>query len=157
MAVKFERNFSDENICTILMAFGFITEDQKQEILVKRERLKRKLEQLQIMRTSSTGSKGAIRNPVNIIDIISYLEIERADDSARILDEEIMFQALAKAWKIPYKKMSKKWTPIICVIWCQNVINYQELLQVFSISVYTETLHSVPDGHPCHSKNSGCL
>ena len=105
MAVKVEKNFSDENICNILMAFGFITEDQRQEILVKRERLKRKLEQLRIMRSSSAGSKGVIRNPVNIIDIISYLEIERADDPARILDEETMFQALAKAWKIPYKKI----------------------------------------------------
>ena len=105
MAVKVEKNFSDENICNILMTCGFITEDQRQGILVKRARLKSKLEQLRAMRTSSAGPKGVIRNPVNIIDIISYLEIERADEPAMILDEETMFQALAKAWKVPYKKI----------------------------------------------------
>ncbi|MGD8986388.1 MAG: GspE/PulE family protein, partial [Desulfobacteraceae bacterium] len=37
--------------------------------------------------------------------VITNLELKRADDPYTILDEETIFQALSKAWKIPYKKI----------------------------------------------------
>ncbi|MBW1767460.1 MAG: type II/IV secretion system protein [Deltaproteobacteria bacterium] len=57
------------------------------------------------MRQSSSGNKARIGNPVTIVDVISSLDLERADDSSKILDEETIFQALAKVWKVPYKKI----------------------------------------------------
>ncbi len=100
------KGFSDENVCKILLTYGLISEDQKQDILVKKNRIKSKLEQIRARRQSSVSSKGRIGNPVTIVDVIASLDIKRADDpSLRVLDEETIFQALAKAWKIPYRKI----------------------------------------------------
>jgi general secretion pathway protein E len=97
--------FSDGYIIKVLLRTGLITEDQKQEILVKKSRVKNRLEQIRAMGRAASASKSKIINPVTIVDIISSLELHRADDPARTLDEETIFQFLARAWKIPYKKI----------------------------------------------------
>ena len=102
MAISSEK-LSGDNVCKVLQKFGLITEPQKKDILSKQGRLTAKLEQIRAMRQSS--GKGRSSNPVTIIDVISSLELSRADDSAKILDEETIFQALAKFWKIPFKKI----------------------------------------------------
>jgi general secretion pathway protein E len=96
---------SPENVCKTLLKQGLISEDQKKEILLKKDRLLNKLEQLRAMKQTSASSKGKIRNPVTIVDVIHSVKMERADDSSKVLDEETVFQALAKAWKIPYRKI----------------------------------------------------
>ena len=102
MAISSEK-LSGDNVCKVLQKFGLITEPQKKDILSKQGRLTAKLEQIRAMRQSP--GKGRISNPVTIIDVVSSLELSRADDSAKILDEETIFQALAKFWKIPFKKI----------------------------------------------------
>ncbi len=97
--------FSAENICKILLKQGLISENQKKEILLKKDRLLNKLEQLRAMKQTSPSSKGRVRNPLTIVDVIHSLKIERADDSSKVLDEETICQALAKSWKIPYRKI----------------------------------------------------
>ena len=97
--------FSAESVCKTLLKQGLISEDQKKEILLKKDRLLNKLEQLRAMKQTSAASKGKIRNPVTIVDVIHSLKMERADDSSKVLDEETVFQALAKSWKIPYRKV----------------------------------------------------
>jgi general secretion pathway protein E len=98
--------FSAENVCKILLRQGLISEIQKTEILLKKDRLLNKLEQLRAMKQTSPSSKGRrIRNPVTIIDVIHSVKMDRADDSSKVLDEETIFQALAKSWKIPYRKV----------------------------------------------------
>ena len=96
---------SPENVCKILLKQGLISENQKKEILLKKDRLLNKLEQLRAMKQTSASSKGKVRNPVTIVDVIHSLKMERADDSSKVLDEETVFQALAKSWKIPYRKI----------------------------------------------------
>ena len=97
--------FAPENVCKVLMKFGLISEDQRKEIMAKKDRLTTKLEQIRAMRQASATSKGRISNPVTIIDVISSLQMDRADDPTKSLDEDTMFQALAKAWKVSYKKI----------------------------------------------------
>jgi general secretion pathway protein E len=97
--------FSAENVCKILLSQGLISETQKKEILLKKDRLLNKLEQLRAMKQTSSSSKGRIRNPVTIVDVIHSLKMERADDPSKVLDEETVCQALAKSWKIPYRKV----------------------------------------------------
>jgi len=97
--------FSAESVCKILLKQGLISENQKKEILLKKDRLLNKLEQLRAMKQTSAASKGKIRNPVTIVDVIHSVKMERADDSSKVLDEETVFQALAKSWKIPYRKI----------------------------------------------------
>jgi len=101
----YQKGFSDDNVCQILLKTGFISEEQNQEILVKKNRIKSKLEQIRAMRRGSSSSRGRITNPVTIVDVISSLDLERADDPSKVLDEETIFQVLAKVWKIPYKKI----------------------------------------------------
>ncbi|MFC1820745.1 GspE/PulE family protein, partial [Thermodesulfobacteriota bacterium] len=105
MAKKIIKGFSDDNICQVLLKSGLITEAQNRDILVKKNQIKSKLEQIRAMRSASGGSKSRIGNPVTIIDIITSLGLERADDPSKTLDEETIFQVLAKVWKIPYKKV----------------------------------------------------
>lgn len=99
------RNFSDENICKILLGLGLISEEQNREIFVKKNQIKSKLRQIRAVRNAAAGSRGKISNPVTIVDVIDTLKLNRADDSSKVLDEETVFQALSKAWKVPYKKI----------------------------------------------------
>ncbi|MFC1868470.1 GspE/PulE family protein [Thermodesulfobacteriota bacterium] len=99
------KGFSDDNVCRILLKKGLISEVQNREILVKKNQIRSKLEQIRAMRSASGSSKSRIGNPVTIVDVIASLEFGRADDPSRVLDEETIFQTLATAWKIPYKKI----------------------------------------------------
>jgi general secretion pathway protein E len=105
MPSKNINKFTDDNICSILLKTGLIDEAQNKEIQVKKNQIKSKLKQIKAMRGASSGSKTRMESPVTIVDIIASLELKRADDSSKILDEETIFQFLAKAWKIPYKKI----------------------------------------------------
>ena len=65
MPKKSENLFSAENVCPILLRYGLISEDQKEEIFKKKATLKRKLEKLRAMRHASASSRG--RMPGDIL------------------------------------------------------------------------------------------
>ena len=90
-------------VCKILSNSGLISEGQKKEILLKKEPLKRKMEKARAMKQPS--SKQKFQTTVSIVDVITALNLERADDPSNVLDEETIYQALAKGWKIPFKKI----------------------------------------------------
>ena len=96
---------SAENVCRILFKKGFISKEQRQEIFKQKDILRQKLEKLQVLRDASGGSSSKIINPITIIDIISFLKLDRKDDPAKELDEETIFQSLAEEWGIDYKKI----------------------------------------------------
>ncbi|MGD9161646.1 MAG: GspE/PulE family protein [Desulfobacteraceae bacterium] len=105
MNSKTTNSYSDDNICQILLSTGLIDKEQNKQILVKKNQVKSKLQQIRAMRNASSGTKMKAGTPVTIIDVIVSLELDRADDNTKILDEEIIFQTLAKTWKMPYKKI----------------------------------------------------
>ncbi len=105
MTRESEKFFSPAKVCNILLKYGLISGDQEKEISKKKAGLQKKLEKIRLMRRDSAHPKGRISNPANIVDVIVSLNFERADDPSKILDEETIFQALAKAWKIPYRKI----------------------------------------------------
>ena len=96
---------SAENVCRILLKKGFISKEQRREIFKRKDILRQKLEKLQVLRDASGGSSSKIINPITIIDIISFLKLDRKDDPAKELDEETIFQSLAEEWGIDYKKI----------------------------------------------------
>lgn len=102
---KINNSFSDDNICRILLSTGLLSKEQNKQILVKKNQIKSKLEQIRAMRSSSSGSKLKSMTPITIVDIIVSLGFERADDNTKALDEDTIFQVLAKTWKLPYKKI----------------------------------------------------
>jgi len=105
MPMDSPKGFSEEYVLKVLQKLRLIDEDQKKEIFNKKRNIKRKLESLRAARQASASSRGRIINPITIVDVITHLELKRADDPYTILDEETIFQALSKAWKIPYKKI----------------------------------------------------
>jgi general secretion pathway protein E len=105
MTVVQENVFTPEGVCQILLKYRLINEGQKEEVFRKKNEIQRKLEKIRAMGRASTSSKGRLTNPVTIVDVISSLQMERADDPSKKVDEEIIFQALAKSWKIPYRKI----------------------------------------------------
>ncbi|MDY7035692.1 MAG: GspE/PulE family protein [Thermodesulfobacteriota bacterium] len=98
-----DKSFSDENVLRVLLKSGLISKGQEKEIFNKKRDIKMRLERFRAIKHASTGSR--IINPITIVDIITSLELERADDPSRILDEETIFQTLAREWQIPYKKI----------------------------------------------------
>ena len=96
---------SVKNVCRILLKKGLISKEQTVEIYKKKGTLRKKLEKLQMIRDASGGPSSRIINPITIIDIISFLKLERKDDPTKEVDEETIFQALAEEWRIDYKKI----------------------------------------------------
>ena len=96
---------SAKNVCRTLLKRGLISKEQTEDIFKKKDTLRQKLEKLQMLRDASGGPSSRIINPITIIDIISFLKLERKDDPIKEVDEETIFQALAEEWRIDYKKI----------------------------------------------------
>ena len=100
-----ENILSAENVTRILLKYGLISRDQKKTIFQKKNNAKKKLERVRAAQHASTSSIRRIINPITVVDIIISLDLKRDDDALKTLDEEIIYQALAKEWKVPYKKI----------------------------------------------------
>jgi len=94
--------FSAQNVCKALVKNSLITAGQAKEILAKKGNLKAKLEKRQTRQLAS-GDKSA--RPATIIDVIVSLNMACTGTVSRVIDEEIIFQALAKEWEMEYKKI----------------------------------------------------
>ncbi|MGB2927389.1 MAG: GspE/PulE family protein [Desulfobacterales bacterium] len=93
---------SAQNICQALLNKSLIKSIQAKEILKKKEILKSRLEK-QRNRKNASGDRNI--SPVSIIDVIASLNLKCPGPDARVIDEELIFQALAEEWKIPFKKI----------------------------------------------------
>lgn len=93
---------SAQNVCQALLNKSFIASNRAKEILKKKEILKSRLEK-QRNRKHASGAGGI--GHVTIVDVIASLNLECPGDDSRVIDEEIIFQALADEWKIPFKKI----------------------------------------------------
>ena len=97
--------FSPRAVCQALLKSGHITEAQAKEILKKEVSLRKRLEILRAKQKETTAGKGGIYDSITIIDVLTPLNIQRADDQFTGLDEEIIFRALAKQWGMKFKKL----------------------------------------------------
>jgi len=97
--------FAIETICRTLLENGLVKKNQVNTIFKKKDMAKEKLERLRAQRMAVSRSGSKIINPITSIDIIVSLELSRADNPAWPLDEEIIFQTLARKWNFPYKKI----------------------------------------------------
>ncbi len=105
MSKNAHKPFSSEGVCSILLKAGLVSEEQTREILKRKGVIRRKLEKLRAVRHASASSRAAVLNPVTIVDVIASLRLERVDDPSKTIDEETIFQTLAKAWRVPYRKI----------------------------------------------------
>ena len=81
-----------------------ITVKQTKTILSKQEPVRQKLEREQA-RQKRGGAGVRNHDPITIIDIISALNMKRADGNNNPLDEDAIYQVLAQEWGYPYKKI----------------------------------------------------
>ena len=105
MAADPSNQFSTENICRVLLNNRFVTEKQVKEILAQKESFKIELEKRQTRMMRGGSGAGRFINPITGIDVIVALNHKRVDNDSLMLDEDLIYQTLAKEWKIPFKKI----------------------------------------------------
>ena len=98
-------HMSASNVCKALVKGGLITRAKADEILKKEESLKRKLEKPGSPKRGSSGGVYGTSYPVTIIDVLASLNLTRADDGSKRLDEDAIYQVLAEAWGFSYRKI----------------------------------------------------
>ncbi|MBT4201409.1 GspE/PulE family protein [Desulfobacula sp.] len=100
-----DKRFSSQNICRILITAKIISKEQAQDLLKKEIRVKNSLLK-QVKKTSDKSITAGVQpDSVSFIDVILYLKIERLDQAGKRIDEDLIYKALANAWKLPHKKI----------------------------------------------------
>ncbi len=103
--VNGERAFELAQICDILVKKGILSQEQAREVLAREPALKRELERLKAMSSSAAHGPHRAGNKVSGVDVIVSMNLERADDLEKVLDEDCIYQCLAEHWGVPYKKI----------------------------------------------------
>ncbi len=105
MPVDLKNPFAEKYVCKVLLKSGLIAHDQLKEIFKKSISVERKLAKKNAGQQVSfaSGAKSAVST--NIIDIIDYLKLSRADGKSGLIDEETIYQVMAEDWKISYRKI----------------------------------------------------
>ena len=94
-----------EKVCNILVESKLLAEKRVKEILRQKDGLLDKLEKIRKKKYENTAAVELISNPLTIVDVISSLKLSRLDNPTLPLDEETIYQALARQWKIPFYKL----------------------------------------------------
>ena len=102
MTNDIQNRLSAQDVCRTLLKKGLITSGQTDQILKKKDAIEVRLKK-QKNHKQASGSGSEL--PVTSIDIIAALNLECAGADSRVLDEELIFQALADEWGIPFKKI----------------------------------------------------
>jgi len=88
--------FSARNVVQTLLKQGCLSKAQDKELLQKKTVLERKLEN---MRNQPGG------HSATLVEVIGSLNMSRADYPKKPVDEEIIYEALAADWEMPYQKI----------------------------------------------------
>ncbi len=87
------------------MAAELMTGEQARDLLKKENRVKNILLKRQAKPSDKELSRVRKTTRISFVDVILYMKIERKDQPGKIMDEDLIYQTLAKAWKVPYKKI----------------------------------------------------
>ncbi len=101
MNSKATNPFDAQQVCSLLLEQGLLKASHAREILKKKEVFLKRLNSKQSLGPISNFAAGG----KNIIDVIASLNLSRADNPNLPLDEEIIYQALAKKWQIPFERI----------------------------------------------------
>lgn len=105
MNVELKHPLSDASICKVLVERRLIAKSRAEEILSKGNNLKKKLQEIRERKKSAAVTSIRADSSVTLIDVIDSLKLKRLDIPSILLDEENIYQSLADAWGIPYKKI----------------------------------------------------
>ncbi|MDY6824750.1 MAG: GspE/PulE family protein [Thermodesulfobacteriota bacterium] len=105
MTENFDKLFAPKTVCQLLVKKGILTKPDAETVLKKQESMRARLEKANQVRMASAPPGVRINNPVTVVDVIASMGLPRADRDVGELDEETVFQVLADAWDVPYKKI----------------------------------------------------
>lgn len=105
MPKKDNHPFSDKSVCMALVKNGIITKDQAKEVFEQKQRIREGLDKSKQEKSKKNSTNVQIINPTTIIDIITTFKFNRSDKPEQVVDEDTVFQALAKEWQLPYRKI----------------------------------------------------
>jgi general secretion pathway protein E len=94
------RPFDPKLVCQILIRAGLLSKPQAKEVLEKQDRVRARPAEQQRRHEADEE-----RVPVTIVDVIASLNLTRGDGAKGLVDEDSIFQALAAAWRLPYRKL----------------------------------------------------
>ena len=97
--------YQAESVCKVLIQNKLLAANRAREILRQSDTLLEKLEKIREKKYENASSAELIHNPLTIVDVITSLKLSRLDNSTLPLDEETIYQALAREWKIPFYKL----------------------------------------------------
>jgi general secretion pathway protein E len=97
--------FAPETICGILKERNLISPLQEKIILAKRREVEIEIRLIHRGKKQNVFPDVRFLDSISIIDVIAFLNLERADQAEKVLDEDLIYQTLADEWKIPYKKI----------------------------------------------------
>jgi general secretion pathway protein E len=97
--------FRAELVCQILVQSRMLGLSNAQEIIRKKDALAQKLERVRQKKYAHMPAAERISNPLTIVDVIASLKLSRLDNPGLPLDEETIFQLLARHWKIPFYRL----------------------------------------------------
>jgi general secretion pathway protein E len=100
-----EKMYQAESVCRLLVQNKLLAANRAREILRQQDALLEKLEKVRQRKYGDTPAVQLINNPLTIVDVISSLKLSRMDNPGLPLDEETIYQALAREWKIPFYKL----------------------------------------------------
>jgi general secretion pathway protein E len=105
MQIHSTQTLDATQVCRLLVSQGLLSESKAKELLQKESDLKRQF--LKVRGNPANRSQNAKLDDsnVSIIDIIASLNLNRADDLSKPLDEDSIYQALSIDWGMAYLKI----------------------------------------------------
>lgn len=95
----------EKSVLEILVKSNLVTADQARQIIRQKDPVRQRLEgEAAKKKKGSVYSDAAFQDSIDIIDIIVAMNIDIESGSSK-LDEDGIYNALANAWKLPYKKI----------------------------------------------------
>jgi general secretion pathway protein E len=97
--------YQADSVCKVLVNNRLLAANRAREIIRQKDALLEKLEKMRQKKYENTPAAELISNPLTIVDAITSLKLSRLDNPALPLDEETIYQALAREWGIPFYKL----------------------------------------------------
>ncbi|MDY0374257.1 MAG: GspE/PulE family protein [Desulfobacterium sp.] len=93
------------NICKILVDQGLISREQARGILAREAEAAAALEAKRVEKRKKDPAGAVIEAPIGFMDILVAFKITRRDDSSKKLDEDTLYEAVARGFGMVYKKI----------------------------------------------------
>ncbi len=104
MNFDIDRHFNSQAVCRALVAAGLLTTEKARDVLVCESEIRQRVAAGTGTRKNRSGNNNAA-SQISFIDVLLYLNLHRFDSPDEVIDEDLIFKALAASWNLPYKKI----------------------------------------------------